>query len=344
LQFATYGRKSGIGRRRKLNPNPQSYFRFYNQPINRNRNQIKKMKNKAPIFSNKQGKALAKNVNDLETIAQALAAVIAKLPDTGKANTWVYHFRRLLAFIVCGFAGKAPFSIFRMDGNKKLPFCSFSSLPGIDCPGAGACLQFCYSFKAWRYPAAYCRQMMNSLVQRFAWARIESAFLALPFGIRVRLFVDGDFSSAAILRQWMELVARRPDLQVYGYTKSWALFVDLYNSGFEFPENYILNQSSGSKYPAQSGIAIAFAKLPITRGTFNAVKVNASFLADGTYQSKRNPRFKEYQKEARAAAKALGFIKIFVCPGACGDCLSRNRHACGERSFDGVAIIIAEHG
>lgn len=185
---------------------------------------------------------------------------------------------------------------------------------------------------------------MNSLVQRFAWARIESAFLALPFGIRVRLFVDGDFSSAAILRQWMELVARRPDLQVYGYTKSWALFVDLYNSGFEFPENYILNQSSGSKYPAQSGIAIAFAKLPITRGTFNAVKVNASFLADGTYQSKRNPRFKEYQKEARAAAKALGFIKIFVCPGACGDCLSRNRHACGERSFDGVAIIIAEHG
>ena len=64
-------------------------------------------------------------------------------------------------------------------GNMKLPFYAFSSLPGFDCPGAGACLYgdneytpenfgkgWCYSFTGWLYPAAFFRQLQNSLLLR----------------------------------------------------------------------------------------------------------------------------------------------------------------------------------
>jgi len=48
-------------------------------------------------------------------------------------------------------------------GNKKLPFFAYSELPMATCPGAGACSNWCYSFKAWRYPAAFGRQFLNTL-------------------------------------------------------------------------------------------------------------------------------------------------------------------------------------
>lgn len=82
-------------------------------------------------------------------------------------------------------------------GNVKLPFVSYSELPGVTCPGAGACLVsydhygrvaerreenlvrvrrklptlpapekgWCYSFKEWRYPDGYGRQFLNTLAQ-----------------------------------------------------------------------------------------------------------------------------------------------------------------------------------
>ena len=45
--------------------------------------------------------------------------------------------------------GKLPYNVFKV-GNSKLPFLNFSTLPGSTCPGAGECLNYCYSFKSWR--------------------------------------------------------------------------------------------------------------------------------------------------------------------------------------------------
>ena len=51
------------------------------------------------------------------------------------------------------------------EGNAKLPFLSWSSLPGEGvCPGAGECLQFCYSFRSWRNVAPFMRQFQNSVL------------------------------------------------------------------------------------------------------------------------------------------------------------------------------------
>ena len=60
---------------------------------------------------------------------------------------------------------RTAFNVFT-EGNSKLPFYSWSTLPQWTCPGAGDCLRFCYSFRAWRYPAAFCRQLQNTLLLR----------------------------------------------------------------------------------------------------------------------------------------------------------------------------------
>ena len=61
---------------------------------------------------------------------------------------WIREMGKLRDFIAGDIA--APWPIFKHDGNGKLPFYCFSSLPGVTCPGAGSCLDWCYSFKAWR--------------------------------------------------------------------------------------------------------------------------------------------------------------------------------------------------
>ena len=35
--------------------------------------------------------------------------------------------------------------------------------------------------------------------------------------------------------------------------------------------------------------------------------------------------------------------RVFACPGNCGNCLPNGAHACGSKSFDGVAIGIGIH-
>jgi hypothetical protein len=60
--------------------------------------------------------------------------------------------------------GVPAFSIWTQ-GNGKLPFLSFSAAPGEGvCPGAGDCLDFCYSFKAWRTFTPFARQLQNTIL------------------------------------------------------------------------------------------------------------------------------------------------------------------------------------
>ena len=80
--------------------------------------------------------ARATLANDLPQLAKLIAAIPG---DPVKVNTTKYFATRFLAWFKDQ-SGPTPFSVFAAAGNMKLPFYAFSSLPGFDCPGAGACL------------------------------------------------------------------------------------------------------------------------------------------------------------------------------------------------------------
>lgn len=243
-------------------------------------------------------------------------------------------------------SGKRP-DVFKK-GNGKLPFYAFSSLAGIDCPQAGACLYlngdksndvmtgFCYSFKAWRYPAAFMRQVFNSMRLRSDTGRNEiiKSWLELPEGSVVRLYVDGDFANIDILKFWMRLCFARPDLKVYGYSKSWNLLLQYHSEGGRWPANYLLNISSGGSGSEAQKMAVSM--LPITRGEFIAVHTTKNH--GNAYQSKTHKGFKDYAADVRQSAGK----RVFVCSGKCGDCIP-DGHACGTEKFKGVSIAIGVH-
>ena len=201
--------------------------------------------------------ARAALANDIVLLSKLVAAIPG---DPSARGTTKYYATRFLAWFEDQ-NGPLYFSVFAAAGNMKLPFYAFSSLPGFDCPGAGACLYgeneftpdnfgkgWCYSFTGWRYPAAFFRQLQNSILLRSKAGRaiVASKFADIPEGRTVRLYVDGDFANLSILRFWMNACKTRPDLDIYGYSKSWDLFLTLDKQGYSFPANYLLNVSSGS--------------------------------------------------------------------------------------------------
>jgi len=262
-----------------------------------------------------------------------LAAIDAALVgETGKH--WIRDLNKLKSVIA---DNTAHFSIFAKDGNGKLPFLSFSALPGAaHCPGAGDCLTFCYSFKAWRYPAAFARQCQNSwLLQsetgRKAIAAELDTFRPL-IGERVdfRLYVDGDFDSVFRVGWWMRVLLSRQWLRAYGYSKSFAQLLGHHAVGEGlWPNNYKLNLSSGHRH--DEWILNRVKALPITRGEF--VAVNVGHAVKSTDHGKP-----EHNAELRAAYGR----KAFTCPGRCGTCTPKG-HACGSDRFNGIDIIIAAH-
>ena len=270
-------------------------------------------------------------------IANAIAAndnrgacrVIDEILTTETGAHWARDLGKLKAFLLDG----APrFSIMAKDGNGKLPFLAFSSLAGKGfCIGAGDCLKFCYSFKAWRYPAAFCRQAQNSALLQSdsgracilsAIDKFEPEFGAIDF----RLYVDGDFTGVGDIAFWMETLTARPWLITYGYSKSWQSFIDY--KGI-VPSNYKLNLSSGSKYG--DSVKDKLKAFDYVRGEFVAVSIGASVKstdhADRAHQA--------------TLRKAYG-AKAYTCTGKCGDCTPIG-HACGSDRFKGIDIIIAVH-
>tara|TARA_Y100001937_G_scaffold114155_1_gene163594 strand:- start:439 stop:1314 length:876 start_codon:yes stop_codon:yes gene_type:complete len=266
--------------------------------------------------------------------------LVANLPDRGPCS-WHQGFQKIIALsraLESGTFESAPYSIFAKSGNSKLPFVSFSSMAVIDCPGMGACSQWCYSKRAWRYASAALRQAQNSLLLRYPAGRdmIRAEFAKLKTDT-VRLYVDGDFPDKETLRFWMDTIRERPDISVYGYSKSWQEFLALHLEGFAWPENYMLNLSGGSRHEG-TAFRRAMMALPVTRGEFLAVPVSRDHLKNKAYQSKRNPGFKEYAREVRENAPG----KVFVCPGQCGQCMAA-AHACGSEKMRGVTIAIGTH-
>ena len=242
---------------------------------------------------------------------------------------WERDLLKLKSFLENGIP---MFSIFAKDGNGKLPFLAFSSVAGKGfCAGAGECLKWCYSFRAWRYPSAFCRQIQNAVLLQSDIGRekILSAldkFKPKHGAIDFRLYVDGDFTGVSDIEFWMEALKDRQWLKAYGYSKSWQAFLDYTG---EVPSNYLLNLSSGSKY--SDAIKNKLKAFSFVRGEFKAIPV-------GYKVHTKDHSNREHQKRLR---KAYG-LKAFTCAGLCGSC-TKLGHACGSDRFNGIDIIIAVH-
>ena len=258
-------------------------------------------------------------------------------------GTWAESYNRLFNWFY-GFDYKG-LEVFASDGNNKLPFQSFSALPMITCPGLGDCLAFCYSFKAFRYPGAFMRQLVNTCRLMSANRQeITDAFMSIPKNETVRLYVDGDIHNLTTLTYWFNLAKSREDLRIYGYSKSWEIFLDYQATGQDFPTNYILNLSGGSKYenPIFADIKTRVSQLPIVRGEFIAVKTDIHMPKGTTSKEiRKSDNWLKYQQAVMDAAKKLGYGKTYVCPGRCGDC-SAKTHACGNPALT-IPIAIAVH-
>lgn len=282
----------------------------------------------APKFAKLQNLAIAiQSGGDVE-ITRALFALQTDPDFEGKG--WQSAFAKLADT----FTDNRPrFSIFSLSGNSKLPFVSFSSLPGVTCPGAGECINFCYSYRAWRYPAAFARMAQNAYFMRFAPNVIADAFSLIaanrPDGFDFRLYVDGDFANGADVAFWMQLLSDTPKARAYGYSKSFHALLGFDIVG-KWPTNYMLNISGG--HNASPAIVQAVKALPITRGEFIAVSIG------------RKVKSTDHGKRETNAAIRAAFPdqKVFPCPGTCGTCTGAG-HACGLPQMRNRVIAIAMH-
>lgn len=288
--------------------------------------QIKLFSNSAQKFKALQGLAIAIQGGSQDSAMQALKALQASSLFTGKG--WQDNFAKLEHT----FKTLDPsYSIFSLNGNSKLPFVSFSSLPGVTCPGAGDCLDFCYSFRAWRYPAAFMRQAQNAYLMRYsqttiaeALHNVDASFKGLQYD--VRLYVDGDFSSVDDVTFWFDLIKTVPNARVYGYSKS---FTQIMAYEGDLPSNYVLNVSGGHNSSMDTVKTVK--TLSITRGEFIAVRIGSKV------------RSSDHGKPETVKALRQAFPqKAFPCPGTCGSCTGKG-HACGMQALKGVPIIIAMH-
>ena len=266
-----------------------------------------------------------------------LPAFIDSILETETGAHWIRDLRKLQLIS----ADNTPRFKVIAKGNGKLPFLAFSSLPGKGfCPGAGDCLKFCYSFRAWRYPAAFARQAQNSILMRTESGRAailaaldSSAGKIAGNRVDFRLYVDGDFLNSSEVDYWSNAIEARQNLAVYGYSKSWAEIADYAAKGGTMPANYQLNLSSGSVHGLH--VKRIMESLPITRGEFVAVNIGRK-----VHSSDHGTR--DHNRELRAAYKEQTGRKAFTCPGACGDCTPTG-HACGSDRFKGIDVIIAVH-
>ena len=256
------------------------------------------------------------------TIDQCRDATIAILNNPLFATIgWQTSFNKVLTLIN---TNVPQFAIFTK-GNSKLPFYSFSTLPGVTCPGAGDCINYCYSYRAWRYVAAFCRQVQNAYLMRFNKTIISDALAKIPGTYDFRLYVDGDFANMDDLMFWMTVIKNTPQCNAYGYSKSFVLFL-AYSINNVFPTNYILNISSG--HNASPAIVEYVKALPITRGEFIAVNIGFKPIHGS--------------KTTNDALRSKFNEKIFPCPGQCGSCTGSG-HACGMPAMKHRIIAIAIH-
>jgi len=235
------------------------------------------------------------------------------------------------------------------DGNAKLRFLNYSTMPKVNCGGAGSCLTFCYSMKALRQPNVIVKWLATTILEstKEGFGIIEKSFdyninrpiykkeLAVNGNIAFRLYNDGDFQSLEKMVQWFKILEKFPMVKSYAYSKSLHLFKELIDIHGEkqIPSNFKLNLSSGI-HPLFKGLKKTLANYDFVRGEFIGVDLGKKV--------KPTELTKEDKIKLRAKAKAMGFKKSFVCGGICQTCTSKG-HACGMSRLKDVAIITPIH-
>lgn len=282
--------------------------------------------------------AVANKLDELRGVI--MSQVVKDMSINGREyhpNSWTAHSLNFVRSMLAESADKIkPYFTLFQKGNSKLPFLNWSTLPGVNCPGAGDCLDWCYSFKAWRYPAAYYRQLQNTILERNAPGIIAGELdrvINRPSyaGRRVdlRLYVDGDFPNLEVMANWFDILEDRPRIAAYGYSKSLPMFHQYIARYGHIPPNYALNGSQGGKYDHMFG---SMKDYPFFRGTFETVDIG-----------KKVAPYKMDLQDKRDTRTAAGPGKVFICPGPCGECTSAG-HACGNLEiFKDTRIITPIH-
>lgn len=284
---------------------------------------------------------LAQLANNPTELTKELYAIAN---DKSEGVSWKKESLKLAMWLDSGMKAEPIYKVFSK-GNMKIPFKEFSTLPIVTCPGFGDCgnINFklgtnekyelknipCYSFKCWRYASPFFRQLQNTVLMLGQSEHITKAWHAIGENETIRLYCNGDIDSMKTLEFWIDRLRERPDIQAYGYSKSWALFLSYKG---EWPKNYFLNLSSGSRYDDTTRQKME--ALPIVRGEFIALEVPHKLK--GKYD---NP---EYKQELRKVAKLQGIEKPFLCSGKCGDCTKKGP-ACALDTFAKIPIVIGIH-
>jgi len=232
------------------------------------------------------------------------------------------------------------------DGNAKLKFLNYSTMPKVNCGGAGSCLSFCYSFKSLRNPNVVARWVANTILENHAFEIIEDS-LRWNLGRKIykredkdqvvdfRLYNDGDFQSLDKMLSWFDILNKFPTLRAYAYSKSLHLFknfIDEYGA-VNIPKNFLLNLSSGV-HPIYKPLKKVLSQYDFVRGDFIGLPMDKKV--------KPTDLTKEDKKELRQKAKSLGFQKTFICGGICQTCTNQG-HACGMSKFKNVTIVTPIH-
>ena len=250
---------------------------------------------------------------------------------------WRAAFRKLIKVFESR-GSYVPFSILAAK-NRKLPYFNFSTLPGTTCPGAGDCLRICYSFRAWRFPSSFARQMQNTILLQINSAALADALSADRLtGRVVRLFVDGDFPNVEGMRFIFNNL--NPSCSAYGYSKSWQTFRDYVSAGYNVPKNYLLNVSPGSIYDADDELRGWINSQPFTRGEFAYVPINSNGINMRGFKRYDDRR---YHNAVRTAALNILGQRVISCPGICGSCGVNGLQHCGNAALSGITIANGSH-
>ena len=259
-------------------------------------------------------------------------------------QSWASRLKQFKAFFIAHINGTfdplndpLPFAVFKQ-GNGKLPFINYSTIPVSNCPGAGACKTYCYSLNSMRFPTATCSWLQNQILENHYFNRVALEFkkfiskpkYAQAEKIDFRLYNDGDFSSKELIIKWMELLKDNKNISAYGYSKSLHLLKELNEEGYKWPKNYLFNISNGGKYDYLKNVE-GIRNHPAKRGEFLAVPLGGKVNV-----------LKITTEQRRQLKNNFPGEKIFICPGLCGSCTSRGQ-ACGLDTFKDKKIVIPVH-
>ena len=107
--------------------------------------------------------------------------------------------------------------------NEKTECYSFDLPAKTTCPGMTKACDKCYAFNLMQaYPAVDAKYLRN-LEFADSEAFVTHMVRSIPKRCEFRIHVSGDFYSLEYIANWRKIIAARPDVTFYAYTRSWMI-------------------------------------------------------------------------------------------------------------------------